>query len=96
MLHSTGLLPTLGGDIKCLRVTLSYIPLTKLSLLQDFAECLECSCSYFYVSMSFCRKELMVTVSHVLKLQIFSSNDGINLANENAAVVEIFLYLYFA
>lgn len=46
--------------------------------------------------MSFCRKELMVTVSHVLKLQIFSSNDGINLANENAEVVEIFLYLYFA
>lgn len=41
VLHSTGLLPTLGGDIKCPGVTLSYIPLTKLSLLQDFAECLD-------------------------------------------------------
>lgn len=38
----------------------------------------------------------MVTVSYVLKLQKFSSNGGITLANENAAVVEIFLCLYFA
>lgn len=29
VLHSTGLLPTLGSDIKCPGVTLSYIPLTK-------------------------------------------------------------------